>query len=121
MLPESEKEPTPLTIICVPSHNRATSLYEIVEKESSTPLPLSDTQRWPTRQREAALRATVQVDGFFPIAITNKWTHSLSFIDYYEHISLYRKLFRKQAITNSIRKCKLKCFFKARARGEQVI
>lgn len=56
-----------------------------------------------------------------PIAATFKWTHSISFIDYYEHISLYQKLYGKQAIMNSIGKCKLECVIEACLRGEKVI
>lgn len=39
-------------------------LVEIVEMESSTPLPLPDTQRSPIWQHTAALRAMFQLDGF---------------------------------------------------------
>lgn len=39
-------------------------LMETVEKESSSPLPLPDTQRSPIRQHTAALRAMFQLDGF---------------------------------------------------------
>lgn len=65
VLPAVEKGPTTNHHLCtIAQSSCVVVLVEIVEMESSTPLPLPDTQRSPIWQHTAALRAMFQLDGF---------------------------------------------------------